>query len=42
MQQEQHQNVLINRSNKIDEITLYQKEVSEKKISLYFLVNFFS
>ncbi|CAF0998589.1 unnamed protein product [Rotaria sp. Silwood1] len=35
LQQQQHQNGIINRSNKLDEATLYQKEALEKKLKAY-------
>lgn len=35
LQQQQHQNGLVHRSNKIDEVTLHQKEALEKKLSMF-------
>ncbi len=38
LQQQQHQNGLINRSTKLDEFTLHQKEALEKKLSSQFFI----
>ncbi len=42
LQQQQHQNGIINRSNKTDEVTLHQKEALEKKLSSYIHIFIFS